>query len=120
MAPEIIKKDKYNSKADIWSLGITCIEMVEGLPPNTDIDSIEKLPLLAERDPPKLKNPSAWTPLFSDFLAFMLVKDQEQRPSAFELLTHPFLGPATCPGKEVMTNTLGKVIEIIQAKRQKI
>jgi len=120
MAPEIIRKDKYNSKADIWSLGITCIEIVDGLPPNTDIDSIDKLPLLAERPPPKLKNPSAWTSMFSEFLEFMLVKDQETRPAAFELLTHPFLAPGNCPGKEVMTATLAKCIELIQAKRQKI
>jgi len=120
MAPEIIRKDKYNSKADIWSLGITCMEMVEGLPPNTDIDSIYKLPLLAERAPPKLKNQSAWSPQFHDYLAFMLVKDQEHRPSAIDLLTHPFLSPQNCPTKDIMIATLKTCIELIQAKRQKI
>jgi len=91
MAPEVIRKDKYNDRADIWSLGITIIEMVEGRPPNTDINSIEKLPELANRDPPTFSNPSHWSSNFNNFLATCLVKDYELRPSAIELLTHEFM-----------------------------
>eukprot|EP01125_Pyxidicula_operculata_P009907 TRINITY_DN325_c0_g1_i1.p1 TRINITY_DN325_c0_g1~~TRINITY_DN325_c0_g1_i1.p1 ORF type:complete len:393 (+),score=114.46 TRINITY_DN325_c0_g1_i1:932-2110(+) len=120
MAPEVIRKDKYNNKADIWSLGITAVEMVEGLPPNTDIDSIEKLPQLADRDPPTFKNPSIWSKLFIDFLAYCLTKDQEKRPAALDLLVTPFLSPANVPSKEVMKELLDSVRELIQSKRKKL
>lgn len=97
MAPEIVKKEVsttpfdltrqgYNSKADIWSLGITIVEMCQGRPPNTDINSIEKLPQLASRDPPTFKNPKMWSPAFNKFLATILVKDPVTRPSAMDLL----------------------------------
>eukprot|EP01123_Difflugia_compressa_P004291 TRINITY_DN15672_c0_g1_i1.p1 TRINITY_DN15672_c0_g1~~TRINITY_DN15672_c0_g1_i1.p1 ORF type:complete len:129 (+),score=27.23 TRINITY_DN15672_c0_g1_i1:173-559(+) len=117
MAPEVILKDKYNLKADIWSLGITAIEMVEGDPPNTDIDSLEKLPLLAERPPPTFKNQRLWSPMFKDFVSTMLVKDQNLRPLASELEMHPFL--QTMPGKEVMNELLDGVRDLLQSKRKK-
>lgn len=60
--------------------------MVEGRPPNTDINSIEKLPQLAERDPPKFKNEKLWSKQMIDFLAHCLIKDVEKRPSAIDLL----------------------------------
>jgi len=91
MAPEVIRKERYNNKADIWSLGITIIEMVEGRPPNTDINCIEKLPELANRDPPTFSNPNLWSPPFLNFLSCCLVKDQEQRPLALKLLEHDFM-----------------------------
>jgi len=91
MAPEVIRKERYNNKADIWSLGITIIEMVEGRPPNTDINCIEKLPDLANRDPPTFSKLNLWSPNFLNFLACCLVKDQEQRPAATTLLMHEFL-----------------------------
>jgi len=91
MAPEVIRKDKYNNKADIWSLGITIIEMVEGRPPNTDVNSIEKLPELANRDPPTFSNPRHWSNKFNYFLSSLLIKDYELRPSALELLEDEFM-----------------------------
>jgi serine/threonine protein kinase len=86
MAPEVIKKTGYLGKADIWSLGITIIEMCEGRPPNTDIRSIEMLPQLAERPPATFKNASSYSDNFNDFLAKCLVLDPEQRPTAMDLL----------------------------------
>jgi len=118
MAPEVILKDKYNHKADIWSLGITAIEMVEGDPPNTDIDSLEKLPLLAERPPPTFKNQRLWSAMFKDFLETMLVKDQNVRPGASDLEMHLFL--QTVAGKEVMNELLESVRDLLQSKRKKI
>jgi len=92
MAPEVIRKEGFiSNKADIWSLGITTIEMVEGKPPNTDINSIEKLPELANRDPPTFSNPSHWSDIFQNFLSCCLVKNQEMRPTSLQLLEHDFL-----------------------------
>ncbi len=65
--------------------------MVQCRPPNTDINSIEKLPQLAERDPPTFAQPKRYSVAFNDFLARCLVKDPAQRPSATELLTAPFM-----------------------------
>lgn len=100
MAPEVIKKDKYNSSADIWSLGmlqiltleltskgITMIEMIEGRPPNTDINCIEMLPLLIDREPPTLRdNSSLYTPEFHNIIAKCLQKDPTARPTCIDLL----------------------------------
>jgi len=91
MAPEVIRKDKYNDRADIWSLGITTIEMVEGRPPNTDINCIEKLPELLYRDPPKFQKQRSYSYKFNNFLQRCLVKNMEARPSAMDLLTHDFM-----------------------------
>jgi len=110
MAPEVIRKERYNNKADIWSLGITIIEMVEGRPPNTDVNCIEKLPDLANRDPPTFSKPHLWSPLFINFLSCCLVKDQEQRPNSQTLLQHEFL-----QGKNI-TDLLPMVSEAKQLK----
>eukprot|EP01126_Amoeba_proteus_P045421 TRINITY_DN5083_c0_g2_i11.p2 TRINITY_DN5083_c0_g2~~TRINITY_DN5083_c0_g2_i11.p2 ORF type:complete len:179 (-),score=47.16 TRINITY_DN5083_c0_g2_i11:115-651(-) len=119
MAPEIVRKEGYNSKADIWSLGITIIEMAQGRPPNTDINSIDKLPLLAERDPPKFKNPQSWSLEFNSFLATILVKDPNLRPSAIDLLLEPFLR-SDVPGPEVLKDLLWECVQIQKSKRKKI
>ena len=60
--------------------------MVQGRPPNNDITSIDKLPLLLEREPPTFKDPKRYSPAFNDFLKRCLVKDPATRPSAVELL----------------------------------
>jgi len=120
MAPEIIRKEKFNHKADIWSLGITIIEMVQGRPPNTDINSIEKLPLLAERDPPKLLNPKNWSAGFQMFLSLCLQKDVHSRPSAVDLLTDPFMLPSTVAGKECMQDIIFDCITRQSSKRKQI
>jgi len=90
MAPEIILLQPIVKASDIWSLGITLIELAEGRPPNTDIDCIEKLPLLAQRDPPIFKQPRLWSPTIKNFLATCLCKEKERRPSALALTRHPF------------------------------
>jgi len=97
MAPEVILKTGYNFKADTWSLGITLIEMAEGKPPNTDITNMTALLELPKRPPPKLKNQKMWTPSFNDFLSKCFTKDPAQRPSALDMLVHPFVTDAKGP-----------------------
>jgi serine/threonine kinase 3 len=89
MAPEVIE-EKYDHKADIWSLGITAIEMAEGHPPYWNIHPMRAIFLIPNRPPPKLHNEEKWSKEFIDFISQCLVRNPEQRPHAHTLLQHPF------------------------------
>eukprot|EP00735_Rhodelphis_limneticus_P003356 TRINITY_DN14819_c0_g1::TRINITY_DN14819_c0_g1_i1::g.30155::m.30155 TRINITY_DN14819_c0_g1::TRINITY_DN14819_c0_g1_i1::g.30155 ORF type:complete len:455 (+),score=64.04,sp/Q86IX1/DST1_DICDI/43.48/5e-92,Pkinase/PF00069.20/1.8e-63,Pkinase_Tyr/PF07714.12/1e-43,Kinase-like/PF14531.1/1.7e+02,Kinase-like/PF14531.1/3.8e-05 TRINITY_DN14819_c0_g1_i1:94-1458(+) len=99
MAPEVLDgKRQYDSKADIWSLGITAIELAEGVPLG-HLHPMRALFVIARSPPPKLQN-KTWTPLFHDWLAQALNKDPDKRWSAEELLEHPWL--YNCPSNGVL------------------
>lgn len=89
MAPEVIQEDRYDGRADIWSLGITAIEMAEMLPPNSDVHPMRILFMIPQSPPPQLMNQKQWSPVFHDFLATCLKK--KFRPDARALLAHRFL-----------------------------
>ncbi|EGG22468.1 protein serine/threonine kinase [Cavenderia fasciculata] len=93
MAPEVIQEVGYDYKADIWSYGITCIEMAEGKPPLFNVHPMRVIFMIPNptRPPPKLSEPERWSNEFNDFLAKCLTRKPEQRPSADELLKHPFI-----------------------------
>ncbi|KAI9336092.1 kinase-like domain-containing protein [Obelidium mucronatum] len=95
MAPEVItthdQGTAYDSKADIWSLGISAIEMAECQPPMYDMCPMRVLFMIANRDSPVLQNEESWSPAFVDFLRICLEKNPEQRLSAAELIKHPFI-----------------------------
>eukprot|EP01121_Diplochlamys_sp_Union-15-3_P022636 TRINITY_DN9709_c0_g1_i2.p1 TRINITY_DN9709_c0_g1~~TRINITY_DN9709_c0_g1_i2.p1 ORF type:complete len:232 (-),score=27.85 TRINITY_DN9709_c0_g1_i2:30-725(-) len=114
MAPEVIAKEGYNSKADIWSLGICVFEMVEGRLPNMDVKSIEQLPLILERPPPTLKNPKAWSEHLNDFIAKCLIKDPTERSSAIDLLLHSFFG--NVPGPECLSDLIDMAVRLKASK----
>ncbi|KDO31494.1 STE/STE20/MST protein kinase [Saprolegnia parasitica CBS 223.65] len=91
MAPEVIQETQYDCKADIWSLGITAIEMAEGDPPLASMHPMRAIFLIPSRPSPTLKEPAQYSPAFSDFLALCLKKSAADRPSAADLLSHPFI-----------------------------
>jgi serine/threonine kinase 3 len=91
MAPEVIQETKYDDKCDIWSLGITLIEMAEGVPPLDHIHPMRAIFQIPKRDPPKFQDTAKWSPDMHDFLAKCLVKDPTQRASSTDLLEHPFI-----------------------------
>lgn len=86
MAPEIFQEIAYNEKADIWSVGITAIELAEGYPPLSDVHPMRAIFLIPSAPPPHLKNQDAFSSEFNDFLTKCLQKDPEKRSSATELL----------------------------------
>lgn len=91
MAPEVIKETGYNEKADIWSLGITTIELAEMRPPYSDIHPMRAIFMIPSRDPPTLTEKSNWSDMMHDFVSCCLTKNPNNRLSAVLLLQHPFI-----------------------------
>ena len=91
MAPELINMQKYNKSIDIWSLGITCIELAEYEPPYINFDKSEALNKIKKNPPKGLSFPSKWSKEFNDFVKKCLIVNKFKRPSCKELLKHDFI-----------------------------
>ncbi|XP_064032441.1 serine/threonine-protein kinase PAK 3-like [Pogoniulus pusillus] len=94
MAPEILKEEPYGAKVDIWSLGITAVEMAEGEPPFASESDNRVCDLLAAGETPKLQNPEELSAALLSFLQYCLEVDVDRRWSARDLLQHPFVTAA--------------------------
>uniref|UniRef100_A0A8B9K8P3 non-specific serine/threonine protein kinase n=1 Tax=Astyanax mexicanus TaxID=7994 RepID=A0A8B9K8P3_ASTMX len=125
MAPEVVmcetSKDRpYDYKADIWSLGITLIELAQIEPPNHEMNPMRVLLKIAKSEPPTLMQPSRWSPEFSDFLRKALDKNVDQRWSTAQLLQHPFVSCVTDnkPVRELIAEFKAEVYEEIEDSKE--
>uniref|UniRef100_A0A8B9EU04 non-specific serine/threonine protein kinase n=1 Tax=Anser cygnoides TaxID=8845 RepID=A0A8B9EU04_ANSCY len=118
MAPEVVqcetsKENPYGYKADIWSLGITLIEMAEMEPPHHELNPLRVLLKIAKSQPPTLRHPKRWSEDFKDFLRKSLEKSPEARWSATQLLQHPFVAGVSDkrPLRELVAEARADVLE---------
>ncbi|XP_068183194.1 STE20-like serine/threonine-protein kinase isoform X2 [Antennarius striatus] len=125
MAPEVVmcetSKDRpYDYKADIWSLGVTLIELAQIEPPNHEMNPMRVLLKIAKSEPPTLMQPSRWSPEFSDFLRKALDKNVDNRWSSIQLLQHPFVTSVTDskPLRELIAEAKAEVTEEIEDSKE--
>ena len=107
MAPELINIQKYNKSIDIWSLGITCIELAEYEPPYINYDKNEALERIRKNPPKGLSSPFRWSKEFNDFVEKCLKVNRFERPSCKELLEHKFI-------KNIEQKNLNRKLIILQ------
>jgi len=109
MAPEIIQEIGYDCVADIWSLGITALEMAEGKAPYAEIHPMRAIFMIPTKPPPSFSQPDDWSPEFIDFVSLCLMKNPESRAKASELLQHEFIKNAKTP--EILMDIITEVQE---------
>ncbi|KAG5898728.1 hypothetical protein JTB14_020922 [Gonioctena quinquepunctata] len=92
MAPEIINSENgYDGRVDVWSIGITAIELGEGKAPFQEMNPTRALFQIVTNPPPSLKKLASWSENYHDFISECLVKNYEYRPYIMEIIEHPFL-----------------------------
>jgi len=122
MSPEVIVAPNgangYDHKADIWSLGITAIEMAETKPPHYDINPLRVIFVIPNRVPPTLKVEGTYSKEFRDFVEQCLKKNPTERPSAAELLKHPFIVAEASSAEATIQALVAETMPILQEARQ--
>jgi thousand and one amino acid protein kinase len=109
MAPEVIlamDEGQYEGKVDVWSLGITCIEMAERKPPYFNMNAMSALYHIAQNDAPSLSQANQdWSDLFRHFVCKCLQKNPYDRSTSSQMLQHAFI---------TRTRATNVVLELIQ------
>ncbi|ELK19478.1 Nik-related protein kinase [Pteropus alecto] len=121
MAPEVIDCDEdprrsYDYRSDVWSMGITAIEMAEGAPPLCNLQPLEALFVILRESAPKVKS-SGWSRKFHNFMEKCMIKNFLFRPTSANMLHHPFVQNIKNEGHVV--ESLKKHLTGIIKKRQK-
>ena len=119
MSPEVILQNKYDYKCDIWSLGITTIEMAEGEPPFAKVKGYWVLKKIITHPPKGLKNKEKWSKEFNNFVEKCLIYEPEKRPSAKELIQHPFILKYN-RGSKLIAELINNSLDELEFYRKKI
>ncbi|CAN1823691.1 Serine/threonine-protein kinase 1 [Linum perenne] len=115
MAPEVIQESRYDGKVDVWALGISAIEMAEGLPPRSSVHPMRVLFMISAEPAPMLEDKEKWSLIFHDFVAKCLTKEPRSRPPAFEMLKHKFIERCIKVGASAMLPKIEKAKKIRMA-----
>uniref|UniRef100_A0A3Q3B8Y2 non-specific serine/threonine protein kinase n=1 Tax=Kryptolebias marmoratus TaxID=37003 RepID=A0A3Q3B8Y2_KRYMA len=118
MAPEVIACEQqldstYDARCDVWSLGITAIELGDGDPPLSDLHPMRALFKIPRNPPPTLHQPELWSDDFNDFISKCLIKDFELRPNVLDLLQHVFI-KQTVGREKILQKQLIELIDLNQ------
>eukprot|EP01088_Endostelium_zonatum_P009974 TRINITY_DN2329_c0_g1_i2.p1 TRINITY_DN2329_c0_g1~~TRINITY_DN2329_c0_g1_i2.p1 ORF type:complete len:534 (-),score=111.22 TRINITY_DN2329_c0_g1_i2:70-1671(-) len=117
MAPEVaIGGQGYNTKCDLWSLGITIMEMAEGYPPLAGLHPLEAMKQVPKRKPPTLQEPHLWSADFAKFIAQTLTWNPANRPSALDLLSAQGTWATAGSGADVLRSRL---LESLRHRKEK-
>uniref|UniRef100_A0A669BZN4 non-specific serine/threonine protein kinase n=1 Tax=Oreochromis niloticus TaxID=8128 RepID=A0A669BZN4_ORENI len=121
MAPEVIACEQqldstYDARCDVWSLGITAIELGDGDPPLSDLHPMRALFKIPRNPPPTLHQPELWSDEFNDFICKCLIKDFELRPNVLDLLQHVFI-KQTVGREKILQKQLIELIDLNQHER---
>eukprot|EP00903_Cladosiphon_okamuranus_P011367 g10715.t1 len=126
MAPEVIQEVPYDGQADIWSLAITCIEMVEGNPPLHNVHPMRAIFMIPSKPSPTLSEPAKWSLEFNDFIGRCLEKKPDERPSSRAILRHPWIAASVDEiqshggegGSTVIQNLVAKHLPVLTSFRE--
>ncbi|KAF2325468.1 hypothetical protein GH714_029060 [Hevea brasiliensis] len=111
MAPEVIQESRYDGKVDVWALGVSAIEMAEGLPPRSTVHPMRVLFMISIEPAPMLEDKEKWSLVFHDFVAKCLTKEPRLRPTASEMLKHKLIEKCKC-GASAMLPKIEKARQI--------
>lgn len=117
MAPEVMNRDRYDSKADIWSLGITALELFKGFPPLAKFEPMEILIRTVQGEPPSFQCYNDNSPIkpsanFTSLISCVLKKDPNQRYSADKVLSHRWITSLADQGKEDLLELLKTIPDL--------
>ena len=115
MSPEVISENKYGKKTDIWSLGITAIELAEMEPPYSHIHPFRAMYVIKNKPAQGLTNPEQWTPEFNNFVERCLKINPKERPNAKDLLNDEFI--ARVRGNGIICELVANCLDAVEEYR---